>query len=197
MTTIADNINRLMNEEGITASELSRITGIDRSVLHKIISGSTKNPTIDSIKAIIKHYSFDEVVFGVKEGTHKSCDEIPILSWADAACLSRLGFTSNYKYLKVGYQPPQASFALLIEYTLDNRFPEGTFLIIDQNKKPKNGSYVIVKQENSNLASLKRFILDGSTAYLKSIDHSIPSVQYDDKTTKIVGVVIQSILNFE
>jgi SOS-response transcriptional repressor LexA len=80
---------------------------------------------------------------------------------------------------------------------LDNRFSQGTLLIIDHQKTPKNLSYVVVQEAGSSIASLKRFILDGNTPYLKSIDPSFPSIKYDPLTFKIIGVVVQSIFDFE
>lgn len=194
MTNIADNITRLMNAEGISASDLSRKTGVDRSVLHKILCGTTKNPSIESIKTIINHYSFEEVVLGTKSAT---ANEVPVITWLEAANLTPDMLYLHHKKVKIGCLISKTAFAVLIEYTMDSRFPEGTLLIVDREKRPKNLSYIIVKEGENEIASLKRFILDGSTPYLKSIDPSIPSIRFDPELFKVIGVVIQSIFDFE
>ena len=197
MTNIAENINKLMDMEGINASELSRLTGINRSILHKILTGSTKNPTLESIKPIIKHYGFDEVVYGASSKS-PGTNEIPILSWAEAAQFPSCQiFKTNRKYVLTNLQKSHNVFGVLVEYTLDSRFPKDTLLIIDHDRTPKNLSYVIVNEGTNNVASLKRFILDGCIAYLKSIDSTFPSVKYDPENFRIVGVVIQSIFDYE
>lgn len=195
MTDIADNIIKLMKLEGITASDLSRKTGIDRSVLHKILNGATKNPTIGSLTALIKHYSFNEIVLGSYD---HEVNEVPVLSWEEAAFLPHYSILkAKRKIVKTGLAIPQNAFALVIEYMLDSRFPVGTLLIVDQEKEPKNLSYVIVKEQGNQLPFMKRYMLDGSIAYLKSLDPSFPSVQYDSSIFTIVGVVVQSLFDFE
>lgn len=197
MASISENIKTLMDSEGISASDLSRVTGIDRSVLHKILTGATKNPSIDSIKAIIQHYSFHEVLYGIKEN-NSSENSAPIISWSDAINFPNISQNDNTRrYVKIGMQVNENIFCLLIDYTLDSRFPEGTLLIVDNQKTPKNLSYVIIQESDSPIASLKRFIFDGNTPYLKSIDPSFPSIKYDSTMFKMIGVVVQSIFNFE
>ena len=197
MTSIAENIKNLMEFEGITASDLSRITGIDRSVLHKILTGATKNPSIDSVNAIIQHYSFHEVLFGVKQNDIAE-NNVPIISWTDATQFPAIAQSGNaQRYLKIGLPVTENIFCLLIEYTMDSRFSQGTLLIVDHAKTPKNLSYVIVQENGGSIASLKRFILDGDTPYLKSIDPSFPSIKYDSCAFIIIGVVVQSIFDFE
>jgi transcriptional regulator with XRE-family HTH domain len=110
MTSIAENIKTLMESEGISASDLSKVTGIDRSVLHKILSGATKNPSIDSIKAIIQHYSFHEVLYGTKE------NHAPIISWSDAVQFPSILRTNHaQRYIKIGLSVTENIFCLLIE----------------------------------------------------------------------------------
>ena len=177
MTNIAGNMKALMSAEGISASELSRVTGIDRSVLHKILTGATKNPSIESIKALIQHYSFQEVLYGIKDNS-VSENNAPIISWADAVQFPiNLPDGNIQRYAKIGMQVTNSIFCLLIEYTLDSRFTRGALLVVDCQKAPRNLSYVIIQENESSMASLSRSILDGNTPYLKSIDPSFPSIK--------------------
>jgi transcriptional regulator with XRE-family HTH domain len=49
---IAEKIQRLMDEQGITAYRLSKETGVSYTGLAKILNLQTKSPQIDSIKLI-------------------------------------------------------------------------------------------------------------------------------------------------
>lgn len=196
MTVIAENIKKLMELEGINPADLSAITGIERSTLHRILDGSTKNPTIESIKSIIKHYSFDEVVFGLPAINNKK-DEISIISWSEAATYPFDLNLSKHKTIKTSVKASKTTFALTIEHRLDGRFPQGALLIVDPERQPKNRSYLIVKEKGDSLPLIKRYIVDGSTAYLKPIDLSLPSIKYNPEQYKIIGVIIQSIFDFE
>lgn len=191
MTEIAENIKKLMALEGISPADLSVTTGVERSTLHRILDGSTKNPSIESIKSIIKHYSFDEVVLGV------SASGIPIISWTESARYSQNIDFSKHKKIKTSITTSKNSFALVLEHRLNSRFSEGTLLIVDPERKPKNRSYIIIKEGDSLSTSIKRYILDGNTVYLKPLDHTLPSKEYDPRKFKIIGVIVQSIFDFE
>lgn len=197
MTKIAENIKKLMELEGINPAELSAKTGIERSTLHRILDGSTKNPTIESIKTIIKHYSFDEVVYGISPSAKHDKNEIPILSWMEATVpLSNINF-SKKKMIKINIKASKNSFALILEHKLDSHFPKGALIVIDADRSPKDRSFVIVREKEGSLPSVKRYIIDGSTIYLKSMDQSLPSIKYEPDRFKIIGVIIQSIFDFE
>ena len=197
MTKIAENIKKLMELEGINPAELSAKTGIERSTLHRILDGSTKNPTIESIKTIIKHYSFDEVVFGISPSAKHDKNEIPIISWTEATkSLSNIDL-SKKRMIKINITASKNSFALVIEHRLDSRFPKGALVIVDADRDPKDRSFVIAREKESSLPSIKRFVIDGSTVYLKPIDPSLPCVKYEPDKFEIIGVIIQSIFDFE
>lgn len=54
---IAEKIQRLMDEEGITAYRLSKETGVSYTGLTKILNLQTTHPQIDSIKKIADYFS--------------------------------------------------------------------------------------------------------------------------------------------
>ncbi|MBB6670241.1 helix-turn-helix domain-containing protein [Cohnella nanjingensis] len=53
---IAEKIQRLMDERGITPYRLAKETGVSYTGLSKILSQQTKNPQIDSLKAIAAYF---------------------------------------------------------------------------------------------------------------------------------------------
>jgi SOS-response transcriptional repressor LexA len=87
------------------------------------------------------------------------------------------------------------AFALSVEDEVDSRFPKGTLLVVEPTKKPKNRDYIIVQQLDHQVATFKRYILDGEIAYLKPIDPDFKTVEYTNEY-KIIGIVIQSIFDF-
>lgn len=54
MSTLVENLKRLMEQRGISASALSSRAGKSRTVVGKIIDGSAKNPRSDTLTAIAK-----------------------------------------------------------------------------------------------------------------------------------------------
>lgn len=49
---IGDNIRKLRNERGISQDKLSKLAGLAFHTITKIESGSTPNPTIETVKKI-------------------------------------------------------------------------------------------------------------------------------------------------
>lgn len=49
---VAERIADLCRERGITLNKLSTISGVTQSTLNNIISGTSKNPTISTIKKV-------------------------------------------------------------------------------------------------------------------------------------------------
>jgi SOS-response transcriptional repressor LexA len=198
MSEIAENLKRLMDHEGINTTELSKKTGVEQSVLHRILTGTTKNPSIKSITPILEYFSIglDEINSIENEKWLKG--EVPIISWEDATNTPlKSTIKSQKKFIKTNKKISDVSFALLIEYDIDSRFPKGTLLIVCPEVPPKNRSYVIIQEDSSKLASLRHYIVDGNTAYLKPIDTALPTQRYNDKVFRIVGVVVQYIFDFE
>jgi HTH-type transcriptional regulator, competence development regulator len=69
---LADKILELMNEQGITKYRLSKETGVSYTGLTKILSGQTKHPQIDSLKAIAIFFNKSLDYFLEQENEHQS-----------------------------------------------------------------------------------------------------------------------------
>jgi SOS-response transcriptional repressor LexA len=198
MTIISEKLTKLMSSEGITAAELSRKTEIDRTVLHRILNGQTKNPSIESMQSIAKHFSVNvEEITSDNEGRWQK-GEIPIISWGESTILPIKSILDNkHKFVKTNKSLSETSFALIVEHSVDNMLPKGALLIVNPEVSPKHRAFVIVQEEKEEISSIKYFILDGSTAYLKPIDPDLPTVKYSKENFRIIGVVVQSIFDFE
>lgn len=69
-------------------------------------------------------------------------------------------------------------------------FLEGDIIIIDSLKKPKHGSYVLIKQSDSAEPFLRQYLVQGNTVILSSINELYPSIQYHEDSIEICGVAI-------
>jgi transcriptional regulator with XRE-family HTH domain len=47
-------INKLKKQKGITSEELARLSGVPLGTLNKILNGTTKDPKLETLKAIAK-----------------------------------------------------------------------------------------------------------------------------------------------
>ncbi|KYG95732.1 helix-turn-helix domain-containing protein [Paenibacillus jamilae] len=65
---LADKIQELMDERGITKYRLAKETGVSYTGVTKILTGQTKHPQIDSLKLIANYFNKPLDYFTVDEG---------------------------------------------------------------------------------------------------------------------------------
>ncbi|MMZ60089.1 helix-turn-helix protein [compost metagenome] len=65
---LADKIQELMDERGITKYRLAKETGVSYTGITKILTGQTKHPQIDSLKLIANYFNKPLDYFTVDEG---------------------------------------------------------------------------------------------------------------------------------
>ncbi|WP_372776319.1 helix-turn-helix domain-containing protein [Paenibacillus sp. 79R4] len=73
---IAEKVQRLMDEKGVTAYRLAKDTGVSYTGLTKILNGATKHPQIDSLKLIADYFG--------KQVDYFTDDEKTVPEWATA-----------------------------------------------------------------------------------------------------------------
>ena len=69
--------------------------------------------------------------------------------------------------------------------------PEGTYVLFDTGREPKNGSLVIAKLVDDNEATFKKLIMDGNTKYLKGLNPIWPLIPINGNC-KIIGVGVET-----
>lgn len=52
MANISENIQRALDENGMTQADLARRTGLSTAVVSQIVSGKTKDPRLSNVIAI-------------------------------------------------------------------------------------------------------------------------------------------------
>lgn len=70
-------------------------------------------------------------------------------------------------------------------------FPEGTVLIVDPERQPKAGDFVIAKNEERQEALFKRLVTDGYAWQLKSLNRDYRPIEIDDPKSIVIGVVVE------
>jgi SOS-response transcriptional repressor LexA len=68
-------------------------------------------------------------------------------------------------------------------------FVEGDVIIVDPERVPTSGSYVVVK--NGAEATFKQYIRDGESHFLKPLNDRYPIKEISGPGFKIVGVVVE------
>jgi len=69
--------------------------------------------------------------------------------------------------------------------------PEGTFVLFDTGREAHNGSLVVAKLSDTNEATFKKLIIDGSRKYLKGLNPSWPMIEINGNC-HIIGIAIET-----
>lgn len=126
---------------------------------------------------------------------------VPLISWVQAGMLAEIDVdcqTGEYdEWVDVCYsKPSEQSFALTVQgdsmtWTGTPNFPEGTRIVVDPNRNPQVGDYVIAKDVGTQRATFKKLITDDVNYYLKPLNPAYPMIMIDDPSMRCIGVVVE------
>jgi len=168
----------LMRDIGdISEGELFRRTGVPQPTIHRILSGATPNPRMDSIEPLAEFFNVtpDQMLGRIPlpkdriPGTFVTLSEtkkmVPLLNWSEIVywpnILKNTDFKTDRNWVTSESGIKGEAFALKI--TSADYLPEfrnGTIIIIDSNRKPKNGDFAIGVSKKNNTVILGRILID-------------------------------------
>lgn len=117
---------------------------------------------------------------------------VPLISWVQAG-----DFTEVYDPLQPGEGERIPTTAPIHEHTfalrvhgdsMSPRFPEGMLLVVEPDREPHPGDFVIAK--NGGDATFKQYVKDGGDYLLKPLNPQYPTKPLAG--SRIIGVVVQA-----
>lgn len=131
-----------------------------------------------------------------------SNDLVPLISWVAAGMLSDIvdfhhpGQADDW--ITPAYsKPSKHTFALRVEGdsmsggTNGINFPDGCLIIVDPDRSPKSGDFVVAKDTLTQKATFKKLTTDGASWFLKPINPAYPTKEIDDPALRVIGVVVE------
>jgi SOS-response transcriptional repressor LexA len=218
MTAWTNRIKIRMKELDMTQEVLARKLGVTRGAVTHYLAGRRVPPLrqFQKLAAVLKvdpawlqFGTSEESKRNIKKTTEKEKLEpiqnrIPILSWEQVSEFITAPKMANdiEEFLPHFYTDKTNWYALRVKgdamtAPLGNikSFHEGNILIIDPDKNPSHGDYVIALLPFSKEATFKQYVIDGGIRYLKPLNPQYPITQIDE-STHMYGVVINCISNF-
>lgn len=189
------NVKQAMQKQNIREAELSRLTGIPLTTLHKILSGKTSDPRISTLQILANYFgvTVDELFTGIQDKSSR-IQSIPIISWNDCSkgenYIHSLNLTNWKEWINIEYISDNA-YSLVSKPSMEPQFTKGTHLVVVPNIKPKDGDLVIVAYKDVQSATLRELLDDGPNKYLLPCIPNEPKERMSDDTT-IIGVVVES-----
>lgn len=206
METLGQRIRSLRKAKNISQTELAQTLGwVESRLSHYELD--KRVPKLKQIKeiAVAIGCSFEDIVSDVRVDngnlTERNHQAVPLISWVRAG---------NWASVEDPYAPGEAdewiahrssrpgkhAFALRIEGDSMTSpsglsFPDGCIIIVDPERAPVAGDYVVAKDVSTQKATFKRLTTDGNRWYLKPLNPSYPAIEIDDPAVRVIGVAIE------
>jgi len=172
---LSDNLNLLMAQTRVNASELARQTGVPASTIKKIRSHSDVNPTLATLIPLARKFSItvSQLVGDIELSTnHQSSpgyDFLPLLTWEEAATWPNICKTHTVFSRIKNWEYSKQSFALPIDEDNWEGFVKGSMIIIDPETTIEHRDFAIVHKAGMSVPSLRQILHDDGNIYLKPV----------------------------
>lgn len=193
------NLQKLTREAKITPTELARLTGISKSVLHRFFNEGHINPTLDTLSRLSAFFklSIDQLLGNVEHDYYETY--LPLLSPAELTT-NQIECSTKTKTIKINLdarsQLSANAFALIINNKF--KFPfflPGSTLIFDPEKHYKDQSYILYQYQGGSTVHLKQVIKINNRDHVKSLNSDFHEMVENLSTDKIILGVLVIVIN--
>lgn len=201
-SNISINLKKLLKLANISATELSRRTGVRQPIIHRLIAGENINPTLATIKPIADHFmvtvsqligekEIDSVWSGFTAGQHNGWNKIPLITWDQLDVPAKdWRFT---EFALVDSDVGINAYALTIENDcMEPVFPKNCIVIVDPKQLAWELDYVIV-QISGNIGTIRQYIIIDDKKYITPINRKSGTICELLAQDNILGVVVRTI----
>lgn len=212
MASLSFNLKTLMSLAKINASELARRTGIAQPIIHRLSTGQNTNPKLSTLKPIARYFSVNiSQLIGEellpnevqKETPKPILSHVPLISWRDAiswtSSFLQYKNSGNLTYVSTDANVSKLAYSLMIkDCAMEPLFPEGTTIIVEPNREPRDKDFVVILFNGESEARLKQIIINGTERYLKTLNIDIKSIKMTRLTQEdqFLGVMTQAKVNY-
>lgn len=195
---LSDNINALMEEEGISNVQLGNELGISDETIRSWRKG-TKVPTVEKLQRLAEYFSvtMDELM-GKPVNTERMIS-LPLVGQISAGAFDIL---TEDEWTRESTVPvrmlanrPKTS-CVTMEVIGDSMFPylcEGDVLIVNRQDHAVNGNIIIAYDPVVNGYTVKRYVQNGDTVVLKPFNKDYKDMKYnnpDQQELNLYGVCV-------
>lgn len=198
--SLGERVKTARLRKGLNQSELARATGIKPQSIQYLEGGSAGGsrhlPQIAAATGVNVKWLSEGV--GPMEPSNVSPapdvgERVPLISWVQAG--SWMEIADHYApgdgedFIPCPGSVGPHAFALRVSGdSMEPEFTAGDLIIVDPDKQALNGSYVVVRLEESEEATFKQFVIDAGRKYLKPLNPRYPVIDITQDAT-ITGVV--------
>lgn len=208
--SLKETLKKLMLRHGnISVSDLAKATGLPQPTLHQLYSGITENPRKKTLEILADYFSVSvNQMTGVEPMPQGLSRQIkrqlnihttPILRWDDLYDWpEKINFDEKEEII-LDNNESSTTFAIkMIGSSMEPLFPSGSLLIFDAGKVAQDRDCVIIYLKEQHQFSVKRLLLDGNTAYVKSINPELNDITTTKVSPgdKIIATLLEARIKF-
>ncbi len=201
-SSLAKNLETLMQEKQISQTRLSKISGVSQSYIFKILNDQIKKPSLDTLEKLAT--ALDSTVAQLNHSLElpKEADpvvglrKVPLISWVQAGLPTPVASLDDMdKWYICPVRISKNGFALKVRgESMEPMFYEGDIVFIDPEVPAESGRIVAAVDDGAAdpEATLKKLVKDGSDYYLKALNPDWPGPKFQPFTQslRIAGVAV-------
>lgn len=206
--TVGERIQALRKSKNLSQVSLAKAVGVSNVAISQWERSETE-PNGDNLLSLSTALECapDYILYGKKDlnnikyiAPYKAGSRYPVLSkvqagsWAEA--VEAYSLKDIDQWLESDAHIQGDAFWLEVDgdsmtAPMGLSIPEGTFVLFDTAREAINGSLVVAKLSDSNEATFKRLVIDGSQRYLKGLNPSWPMIPINGNC-RIIGVAVET-----
>ncbi len=201
-SSLAKNLETLMQEKQISQTRLSKISGVSQSYIFKILNDQIKKPSLDTLEKLAT--ALDSTVAQLTHSLElpKEADpvvglrKVPLISWVQAGLPTPVASLDDMdKWYICPVRISKNGFALKVRgESMEPMFYEGDIVFIDPEVPAESGRIVAAVDDGAAdpEATLKKLVKDGPDYYLKALNPDWPGPKFQPFTQsmRIAGVAV-------
>lgn len=205
-TVFGKNLKEMLKKRGLNQRELSELVGISQVMIHKIISGKSKNSTKLIQISKVLNCSPEWLLTGKGEPALKNSDNKPVgfISKKIIGSLSLLNLKEIIEMkpnnelgeilLPSQFMDDQRYFVIAIDTdsmtneNLEHSFKKMDFLVFDKNKLSNVEDYVLVYNNKTKSSVFRKLVKEGGKCFYEALNPKYPMVESIDDE-EIIGVL--------
>lgn len=187
-----------MAKARLSSSELARQLHIPATTIKRIRNNEQANPTLTTLIPIARYFAIplDQLIgsepFTLSDTySYKKGQQVPLLSWQECMHYASLDYAQFKRHVFTERNMSAKAFALVIDEPDLALFPEKSILLVEPEKNPETGDYVIVGNLLHTIASVRKYIIEIDQIYLKPLVAGV-GISIFTSEYQILGVIIQS-----
>lgn len=216
---IGDRITQRMAELNLSEGELGRRSGVPQPTIHRIATNAVASPRQENVEKIAKALKVSSDWLwkgGIQKETSPTGPDtniepgpaikgyVPLISWVQAGAWCEISDVRTLDdaeiWLPCAASHSPQSYALRVRgLSMFNQherrsFRDGDIIFVDPAKDAENGSLVIAKLMDSQEATFKQLVMEGSRRFLKPLNPAWPDPIIElDGDAMICGVVFSKL----